>query len=169
MKRCESKVERLRATHMLANHLSIAISAMSVKRESIFSKKLSPDAGERARARDGAPRLCISLSHLRISSSQRCISLSQQRDSCSYAREQLIHEKVVPLSEKPYHFSKTPTTFPPLQLSRHWDSLSRYWLQLSRVRISYILYYPGQSEGSVPLIALNTSVSSSMAMISMSR
>jgi hypothetical protein len=38
MKRCESKVERLRATHMLANHLSIAISAMSVKRESIFSK-----------------------------------------------------------------------------------------------------------------------------------
>jgi hypothetical protein len=62
MKRCESKVERLRATHMLANHLSIAISAMSVKRESIFSKKLSLDAGERARARDGAPRLCISLS-----------------------------------------------------------------------------------------------------------
>jgi hypothetical protein len=38
VKRCESKVERLRATHMLANHLSIAISAMSVKRESIFSK-----------------------------------------------------------------------------------------------------------------------------------
>ena len=87
MKRCESKVKRLRATHMLANHLSIAISAMSVKRESIFSKKLSLDAGERARARDGAPRLCISLSHLRISS-------SQLRDSCSCAREQLIHEKV---------------------------------------------------------------------------
>ena len=38
VKRCESKVERLRATHMLANHLSIAIFAMSVKRESIFSK-----------------------------------------------------------------------------------------------------------------------------------
>ena len=76
VKRCESKVERLRATHMLANHLSIAISAMSVKRESIFSKKLSRDAGERARARDGAPRLCISLSHLRISSSQLRDSLS---------------------------------------------------------------------------------------------
>ena len=104
MKRCESKVERLRATHMLANHLSIAISAMSVKRESIFSKKLSLDAGERARARDGAPRLCISLSHLRISS-------SQQRDSCSCAWEQLIHEKVVPLSEKWYHFWKSRTTF----------------------------------------------------------
>ena len=134
MKRCESKVERLRATHMLANHLSIAISAMSVKRESIFSKKLSLDAGERARARDGAPRLCISLSHLRISSSHRCISLSQQRDSCSCAREQLIHEKVVPLSEKSYHFCKSPTTFPPLQLSRHWLQLSRMREQLSDTR-----------------------------------
>ncbi len=127
MKRCESKVERLRATHMLANHLSIAISAMSVKRESIFSKKLSLDAGERARARDGAPRLCISLSHLRISS-------SQLRDSCSCAREQLIHEKVVPLSEKSYHFCKTPTTFPPLQLSRHWLQLSRMREQLSHTQ-----------------------------------
>ena len=137
--------------------------------ESNFSKILTRDAGGRTRARDSPTRLCISLSHLRINSSRRCISLSQQRDSCSRAREQLIHEKVVPLSEKPYHFSKTPTTFPPLQLSRHWDSLSRYWLQLSRIRISCILYYPGQSEGPVPLIALNTSVSSSMAMISMSR
>ncbi len=132
MKRCESKVERLRATHMLANHLSIAISAMSVKRESIFSKKLARDASGRAWARDGPSRLCISLSHLRISLSQRCISLSQQRDSCSCAREQLIHEKVVPLSEKSYHFWKSPTTFPPLQLSRHWLQLSHHWLQLSR-------------------------------------
>ena len=103
----------------------------TVKRESIFSKKLARDAGGRTRARDGAPRLCISLSHLRISSSHRCISLSQQRDSCSYAREQLIHEKVVRLSEKPYHFCKSPTTFPPLQLSHHWDSLSRHWDSLS--------------------------------------
>ena len=100
------------------NHLSIAISAMSVKRESIFSKKLARDAGGRAWARDGPSRLCISLSHLRISlshlrisSSQRCISSSQQRDSCSCAWEQLIHEKVVPLSEKSYHFWKSPTTF----------------------------------------------------------
>ena len=83
----------------------------TVKRESIFSKKLARDAGGRTRARDGAPRLCISLSHLRISSSQRCISSSQQRDSCSCAWEQLIHEKVVPLSEKSYHFLKSRTTF----------------------------------------------------------
>ena len=96
----------------------------TVKRESIFSKKLARDAGGRTRARDGAPRLCISLSHLRI-------SLSQQRDSCSCAWEQLIHEKVVPLSEKSYHFWKSPTTFPPLQLSRHWLQLSHHWLQLS--------------------------------------
>ena len=144
MKRCESKVERLRATHMLANHLSIAISAMSVKRESIFSKKLSPDAGERARARDGAPRLCISLSHLRISS-------SQLRDSCSRAREQLIHEKVVPLSEKSYHFWKSPTTFPPLQLSRHWLQLSHHWLQLSRKREQ--LSYTSPSSSSRPSLS----------------
>jgi hypothetical protein len=134
MKRCESKVERLRATHMLANHLSIAISAMSVKRESIFSKKLARGAGGRAWARDGPSRLCISLSHLRISSSQRCISSSQQRDSCSCAWEQLIHEKVVPLSEKSYHFWKSPTTFPPLQLSRHWLQLSRMRVQLSHTQ-----------------------------------
>jgi hypothetical protein len=102
-----------------------------VKRESIFSKILTRDAGGRARARDGPSRLCISLSHLRSSASHRCISLSQQRDSCSCTREQLIHEKVVPLSEKPYHFCKSPTTFPPLQLSHHWDSLSRHWDSLS--------------------------------------
>ena len=144
VKRCESKVERLRATHMLANHLSIAISAMSVKRESIFSKKLSLDAGERARARDGAPRLCISLSHLRISS-------SQLRDSCSCAREQLIHEKVVPLSEKSYHFWKNPTTFPPLQLSHRWLQLSHHWLQLSRKREQ--LSYTSPSSSSRPSLS----------------
>ena len=99
----------------------------TVKRESIFSKKLARDAGGRTRARDGAPRLCISLSHLRI-------SLSQQRDSCSCAWEQLIHVKVVPLSEKSYHFWKSPTTFPPLQLSHRWLQLSHHWLQLSRKR-----------------------------------
>ena len=103
-----------------------------MKRESIFRKLLTRDAGGRARARDNSSRLYISLSHLRISSSQRCISLSRQRDSCSCAREQLIHEKVVPLSEKSYHFCKSPTTFPPLQLSHHWDSLSRHWDSLSR-------------------------------------
>ena len=100
--------------------------------KAFFRKLLARGAGGRARARDGPTRLCISLSHLRISSSQRCISLSQQRDSSSCTREQLIHEKVVPLSEKPYHFCKSPTTFPPLQLSHHWDSLSHHSLQLSR-------------------------------------
>lgn len=53
VKRCESKVERLRATHMLANHLSIAISAMSVKRESFFFEKAR---ARRRRARMGARR-----------------------------------------------------------------------------------------------------------------
>lgn len=127
----------------------------TVKRESIFSKKLARDAGGRTRARDGAPRLCISLSHLRISlshlrisSSQRCISSSQQRDSSSCAWEQLIHEKVVPLSEKSYHFWKSPTTFPPLQLSRHWLQLSHHWLQLSRKREQ--LSYTSPSSSSRP-------------------
>jgi hypothetical protein len=54
MKRCESKVERLRATHMLANHLSIAISAMSVKRESIFFEKYSRAAQAGAHGRETA-------------------------------------------------------------------------------------------------------------------
>ena len=106
----------------------------TVKRESIFPKT-SRTRRRRAHGRETAPsRLCISLSHLRISSSHRCISLSQQRDSCSCAREQLIHEKVVPLSEKSYHFWKSRTTFPPLQLSHHWDSLSRHWDKLIQKR-----------------------------------
>ena len=54
VKRCESKVERLRATHMLANHLSIAISAMSVKRESIFFEKYSRAAQAGAHGRETA-------------------------------------------------------------------------------------------------------------------
>ena len=67
VKRCESKVERLRATHMLANHLSIAISAMSVKRESIFFEKYSRAAQAGAHGRETARLASVSACLISVS------------------------------------------------------------------------------------------------------